>query len=223
MTRKQKATSPTGSRQSAAVHSQTSVATKPDSGERASLLLAWLMALLVARWLIPTEASAQGMTLWIVQLVLLTAVGRIAWLWRTGQSLAQFDRIDGAIGLLIGAQVVSALTVVCTIGNQRGAINMAWEWIGSGVLIWLIRQELKSARIVREVCLGLTLTGAILVETVFAWPGLGRLMLDSIETRDYPVLMGLFLLVTVGVVVANLITDISYSVLDPRIGDSGAD
>ncbi len=162
MTRKQKAMSPTGSRQSAAAHSQTSSTLRHVSGERASLLLAWLMALLVSRWLIPTEASAQGMTLWIVQLVLLTAVGRIAWLWRTGQSLTRFDRIDGAIGLLVAAQVVSALVVVCTIGNQRGAINLAWEWIGSGTLVWLIRQELKSARIVREVCFGLTLTGAVL-------------------------------------------------------------
>ena len=162
MTRKQKATVPTGSRQAAIAHSQTSSTSRPNSGERASAQLAWLVALLVARWLIPTEAAAEGMTLWIVQLVLLTAVGRLVWLWRTGQSLPRCDRIDGAIGLLVGGQVVSALAVVFTIGNQRGAINLAWEWIGSGVLIWLFRQELKSARIVREVCFGLTLTGAVL-------------------------------------------------------------
>lgn len=66
---------------------------------------------------------------------------------------------------------------------------------------------------------GTMFSGAVLVETVFAWPGLGRLMIESIETRDYPVLMGLFLLVSVGVVAANLITDISYSMLDPRIGE----
>lgn len=125
-------------------------------------MLAWLIALLIARWLIPTEAAADGMTLWIVQLVLITAVGRIIWLRRTGQSINRFDSIDGAIGLLVAGQVVSAMGVVLTVGNQRGAINVAWEWIGSGVLIWLIRQELKSTRIVREVCLGLTLTGAIL-------------------------------------------------------------
>ena len=64
---------------------------------------------------------------------------------------------------------------------------------------------------------GMMLSGAVLVETVFAWPGLGRLMIDSIAMRDYPVLMGLFLIVSLGVVVANLITDIIYSLLDPRI------
>ncbi len=64
---------------------------------------------------------------------------------------------------------------------------------------------------------GFLLTGAVLTETVFAWPGLGRLMYDSIYTRDYPVLMGMFILISLGVILANLLTDILYSVLDPRI------
>jgi peptide/nickel transport system permease protein len=64
---------------------------------------------------------------------------------------------------------------------------------------------------------GMLCTGAVLVETVFAWPGLGQLMLSSILARDIPVLLGLFLLVSVAVVVANLLTDIAYAWLDPRI------
>lgn len=64
---------------------------------------------------------------------------------------------------------------------------------------------------------GMLLSGAVLVETVFAWPGLGRLMLDSLAMRDYPVLMGLFLLISLSVVVANFITDLTYAALDPRI------
>ncbi|MBA3766884.1 MAG: ABC transporter permease [Acidobacteria bacterium] len=64
---------------------------------------------------------------------------------------------------------------------------------------------------------GMLLSGAVLVETVFAWPGMGRLMIDSLAMRDYPVLMGLFLMVSVTVVVVNFITDLIYSVLDPRI------
>jgi peptide/nickel transport system permease protein len=64
---------------------------------------------------------------------------------------------------------------------------------------------------------GFLLAGAVLTETVFAWPGLGRLMYDSIYTRDYPVLMGLFIFISVMVIAVNLITDIFYSVLDPRI------
>ncbi len=64
---------------------------------------------------------------------------------------------------------------------------------------------------------GHSLTGAILVETVFAWPGLGSLFITSIGNRDYPVLLGIFLLTAIAVVVANLITDILYAALDPRV------
>jgi peptide/nickel transport system permease protein len=64
---------------------------------------------------------------------------------------------------------------------------------------------------------GLVVTGAVLVETVFAWPGLGQLLLSSIQTRDVPILLGLFLLASMAVIVANLVTDIAYAWLDPRI------
>jgi peptide/nickel transport system permease protein len=64
---------------------------------------------------------------------------------------------------------------------------------------------------------GLVVTGAVLVETVFAWPGLGQLLLSSIQTRDVPVLLGLFLLASTTVIVANLVTDLAYAWLDPRI------
>ncbi|MCA1573507.1 MAG: ABC transporter permease subunit [Acidobacteria bacterium] len=52
---------------------------------------------------------------------------------------------------------------------------------------------------------------------MFAWPGLGRLLIDSIAMRDYPVLMGIFLMISISVAVANLCTDLVYSLLDPRI------
>ena len=64
---------------------------------------------------------------------------------------------------------------------------------------------------------GLVVTGAVLVETVFAWPGLGQLLLSSIQTRDIPVLLGLFLLASMTVIAANLVTDVAYAWLDPRI------
>ncbi len=65
--------------------------------------------------------------------------------------------------------------------------------------------------------LGTLLTGAALTETVFAWPGLGRLLLDATLRRDHPLLMAIFLLVTVVVVAANLLTDLLYTALDPRV------
>ena len=65
--------------------------------------------------------------------------------------------------------------------------------------------------------LGMLLSGAALVETVFAYPGLGRLTLEALESRDYPVLMGLFLMISIAVAVMNFLTDITYPLVDPRI------
>ncbi len=65
--------------------------------------------------------------------------------------------------------------------------------------------------------IGVMLTGAALTETIFAWPGLGRLLLDATRNRDYPLLMAIFILVAVTVVVANVITDVVYTLLDPRV------
>jgi peptide/nickel transport system permease protein len=65
--------------------------------------------------------------------------------------------------------------------------------------------------------LGFSVGGAIQVETVFSWPGLGRLMFDSVAQQDYPVLQGVFLLVAISVILANFSADIFYSLLDPRI------
>jgi peptide/nickel transport system permease protein len=65
--------------------------------------------------------------------------------------------------------------------------------------------------------LGYTVGGAIQVETVFSWPGIGRLMYEAVQKRDYPVLQGTFLLLAISVITANLLVDLLYSVLDPRV------
>jgi peptide/nickel transport system permease protein len=64
---------------------------------------------------------------------------------------------------------------------------------------------------------GLLLSGAVLTETVFAWPGVGSWLKDAIFDRDYPVLQGGILFLAVVFVVVNLIVDISYAILNPRV------
>jgi peptide/nickel transport system permease protein len=66
----------------------------------------------------------------------------------------------------------------------------------------------------------LYLTGAVVTETVFSWPGMGRLFFDALNVRDYPILMGVLMLGAVLIVVGNLIADMLYGVLDPRISYS---
>lgn len=65
--------------------------------------------------------------------------------------------------------------------------------------------------------LGYSLTGAVLIEVIFGWPGLGRLLFDSAITRDYPVLLGVFFVASLMVVGVMLLTDIVYVYLDPRV------
>jgi len=59
--------------------------------------------------------------------------------------------------------------------------------------------------------------GAVIVETVFAWPGLGRLLIEAVYSKDYPVILGLNLIIAVAVLLINLLVDISYALIDPRI------
>ncbi|MFP6600846.1 MAG: nickel ABC transporter permease [Deltaproteobacteria bacterium] len=65
--------------------------------------------------------------------------------------------------------------------------------------------------------LGALLAGSVITETIFAWPGIGRLTLEAIETRDYPVVQGCVLLISLGYVGVNLVTDLAYAWVNPRI------
>jgi peptide/nickel transport system permease protein len=85
----------------------------------------------------------------------------------------------------------------------------------------LFSHALKNAMLPMVTIIALTLGyvvgGAIQVETVFSWPGIGRLIYDSVAKQDYPVLQGAFLLLAISVILANLTADILYSVFDPRV------
>jgi peptide/nickel transport system permease protein len=64
---------------------------------------------------------------------------------------------------------------------------------------------------------GFVLAGAVLTETVFAWPGLGRLTVEAVSRRDFPILLGMLIITSVLVVLANLATDLVYVLINPRI------
>jgi peptide/nickel transport system permease protein len=65
--------------------------------------------------------------------------------------------------------------------------------------------------------LGFMLSGAVVVETVFSYPGIGRTVFESVLARDYPLLQGAFLITTFGVILANLLADLTYPLIDPRV------
>ncbi len=65
--------------------------------------------------------------------------------------------------------------------------------------------------------LGFTMAGAIQIETVFSWPGLGGAIYQAVVQRDYPMLQGAFMMIAVSVIIANLLAELGYSMLDPRV------
>ena len=92
---------------------------------------------------------------------------------------------------------------------------------GAGKTRILLRHALRNAILSVFTVIGLSIAfviaGAVLVETVFSWPGIGLLLYQAILDRDYPVLLGTFLIIAISVFVINLLTDIAYGFLDPRI------
>ena len=98
---------------------------------------------------------------------------------------------------------------------------------GKGLAQWLVvvRHALRNALVPLLTAfgnhLGHLVAGTTVIETVFVWPGVGRLLVDAILQRDYPVVSGVILYAGVAFVVVNLVVDVCYSAIDPRIAVSG--
>lgn len=88
---------------------------------------------------------------------------------------------------------------------------------GGVILHHALRNALNPVVTVAGLQFGVLLAGAIVTEKIFAWPGLGSLLVQSIERRDYPVLQGCILCIAASYVVVNLLTDLLYAKLDPRV------
>ena len=85
----------------------------------------------------------------------------------------------------------------------------------------IFQHALKNASLPFVTLIGLELpfllAGAVVTEKIFAWPGMGRLFIDQTDRADFPVLMGILMIIAVAVVIFQIITDVTYSFLDPRI------
>ena len=95
--------------------------------------------------------------------------------------------------------------------RARGA-SRTWAVVGHA-----FRNSLVPVVTIVGLQFGAVLTGAVITETIFSWPGVGRLLIQSISFRDYPMVQGCILLIAVTYVAVNLATDLVYSLLDPRI------
>lgn len=82
---------------------------------------------------------------------------------------------------------------------------------------YIFRNAILPTVTIFGISLAYLITGVSLIETVFAWPGTGRLVLTAINQRDYPTLMGIYLIMSVSIAVVMIVVDIVYAILDPRI------
>lgn len=91
--------------------------------------------------------------------------------------------------------------------------------LGPGAVIWrhAMRNALLPVITLLGLQLGALLAGAVITEAVFSWPGIGQLIIEAIQGRDYPVVQACVLLISLSYVVVNTLTDIAYSWLDPRV------
>ncbi len=103
---------------------------------------------------------------------------------------------------------------------RQDYIRTAWAK-GLKERVVIIRHALKNALIPVITLIGLYIPiligGTLIIEQIFSLPGIGRLLFDSIVKRDYPIVTGLTLIFTVATVLVNLVVDLTYSFLDPRI------
>ena len=85
----------------------------------------------------------------------------------------------------------------------------------------IIGHALRNALLPLITIIGLSLpalfVGAVFIETIFTWPGMGTLFIDGVSSRDFPLIMGIILITATAVLLANLMTDITYALIDPRI------
>jgi peptide/nickel transport system permease protein len=88
---------------------------------------------------------------------------------------------------------------------------------GKVVLRHGLRNSLIPVVTVVGVQFGTLMAGAVIVESVFAWPGIGRLLINAVNDRDFPLIQGIVLVVSVGFVLVNLLVDVLYPAMDPRV------
>ena len=146
--------------------------------------------------------------------------------WLSGQDGAVLDALHH---LLLPAIVLGTIPLAVIARMTRSAMLdvLREDYIRSArarglsplrvVLVHALRNALVPVLTVFGLQVGTLLGGAVLTETLFSWPGIGRLAFDALIQRDYSVLLGVFFMASLIVVVVNLVTDILYTVADPRI------
>ena len=200
----------------------------------AAMLVAVLLAVplgLVAavwqgRWI---DQGAMGLALvgisvpgfWLGPLLALVFSVELGWLPVSGRgTLAHLILPGVTLGAALAA-ILARMTRASVLEELREQYVVAARARGASRVRAVVAHALRNSLIPVVTILGLqlgaVLTGSIITETIFSWPGVGRLLIQSINFRDYPMVQGCILLIAVTYVTMNLLTDLVYGWLDPRI------
>jgi peptide/nickel transport system permease protein len=187
----------------------------------------------IARWLANTlTMTAISMpTFWLGLMVILLFAERLRWIPSGGMFTigAEFSLADRLVHLAAPALVLGTPSVATWWRyTHSGMVEVMLEDYvrtarakGLSERIVTYRHALKNVLITLITLAGLSLpnlfSGALVTEAVFAWPGNGRLLVESLVRRDYPVVMGNFMIIALLVVVGNLLADLAYALVDPRV------
>jgi peptide/nickel transport system permease protein len=160
-------------------------------------------------------------TFWLGPLLILLFAIRLDWFPVSGR--------EGLSSLVLPALTLGAALAAILARMTRSAMLevVREEYITAGRAkglperVVILKHALRNALIPIVTVLGLQigalLSGAVITEKVFAWPGIGRLLVDGIEARDYPLVQGCVLTISITYVLVNLATDLLYAAIDPRI------
>jgi peptide/nickel transport system permease protein len=167
---------------------------------------------------------------WLALLLQLLFSVELGWLPSAGyQSIGNGTFGDRLAHLVMPAAVLSLATVASWSRFVRAGMMdvLNQDYIRTAyakgrsesgvVFLHALRNALIPAVTVIAVDFASVISGAVITETVFAWPGIGRLFMESMNGRDYPMLMGLMMMGSLGIVIANIVADLAYAALDPRI------
>ena len=158
---------------------------------------------------------------WLGPLLAIIFAVELGWLPVSGRGGAEHVILPAfSLGLALAA-MLARMTRASLLEELREPYVRAARARGisstRAVVVHALRNSLIPIVTILGLQFGAVLTGAVITETIFSWPGIGRLLIQSIGFRDYPLVQGCILLIAVTYVAVNLITDLAYGLLDPRI------
>ncbi|MEX2445159.1 MAG: nickel ABC transporter permease [Alkalispirochaeta sp.] len=164
---------------------------------------------------------------WLALMLQLLFAVQLRWLPATGMGSVRHLILPSITLGMASAALMARITRSSMLDVLKQDYITTARSKGLAERVVIYKHALKNALIPVVTVLGLQfgilLGGAVLTETVFAWPGVGRLLVDAILRRDYPVVQGTVMLLALLFVIINLVVDVIYAFLDPRIHYQGQD